>query len=254
LGRLKKPSALPFAALYHPPWDYGIVFALRRDTAVAPGGGRSFYSCTYPSGWPIEGGDYGYVYIWLDPQRMCYGSGYGSLRSMAVLALRLTEPTPLVSSSSVGMSAWVGALANIVHNIRRGSSSPPSGRHGRSLTTAPDLPQLLRLGMKGLERIAFSPQLQLRPGGGYAGFGPARWRQRRGEWSQLPKAEVILAVSLVLCGGGFFIAYTQHKQSDSISSRSCCPWRWLAQVTASQRFLAPRPISETPVGECPGRR
>jgi hypothetical protein len=47
---------------------------------------------------------------WLDPQRMRYGSGYGALRSLAVLALRLTEPTPLVSSSSVGTLAWVGAL------------------------------------------------------------------------------------------------------------------------------------------------
>jgi hypothetical protein len=46
---------------------------------------------------------------------MRYGSGYGSLRSLAVLALRPTEPTPLVSSSLVGTSAWVGALANIVH-------------------------------------------------------------------------------------------------------------------------------------------
>jgi hypothetical protein len=149
LGWLKNPLALPFAALHHPPWDYGIVFALRRDTAVAPGGGRSFYSCTYPSGWPIEGGDYSYVYTWLDPQRMRYGSGHGSLQSLAVLALRSTEPTPLVSSSSVGTSAWVGALANIVHNIRRGSSLPPSGRPGRSLTTETDLPQLLRLGMGG---------------------------------------------------------------------------------------------------------
>ncbi len=65
----------------------------------------------------------------------------------------------------------------------------------------------------GLERIAFSPQLRLHPGGGYAGVGLARWQQRRGEWSQLPKAEVDLAVSLVLYGGGIFIAYTQHKQS-----------------------------------------
>jgi hypothetical protein len=149
LGRLKNPLALPYAALHHPPWDYGIVFALRQDTAVAPGGGRSFYSCTYPSGWPIEKGEYSYVYTWLDPQRMCYGSGYGSLRSLAVLALRSSWPTPLVSSSSVGTLAWVGALANIVHNIRRGSSSPPSGRHDRSLTTETDLPQLLRLGMGG---------------------------------------------------------------------------------------------------------
>jgi hypothetical protein len=169
LGRLKKPSALPSAALHHPPWDYGIVFGLRWDTAVAPGGGRSFYSCTYPSGWPIEGGDYSYVYTWLDPQRMRYGSCYGSLQSLAVLALRLTEPMPLVWSSSVGKPAWVGALANIVHNIRRGSSLPPSGRHGRSLLTEPDLPQLLRLGM-GRPRA-------------YSIFTPttasSRWRLRR---------------------------------------------------------------------------
>jgi hypothetical protein len=51
---------------------------------------------------------------------MRYGSGYGSLRSLAVLALRLKEPTPLVTSSSVGTLAWVGALPNIVHNIRGG--------------------------------------------------------------------------------------------------------------------------------------
>ncbi len=51
---------------------------------------------------------------------MPYGSGYGSLRSLAVLALHLKEPTPLVTTSSVETSAWVGALANIVHNIRGG--------------------------------------------------------------------------------------------------------------------------------------
>jgi hypothetical protein len=40
---------------------------------------------------------------------------------------------------------------------------------------------------------------------------------------------------------GLFIAYTQHKQSvTSISSRSCCPWRWWAQVMASQRLLVRR--------------
>ncbi len=37
------------------------------------------------------------------------------------------------------------------------------------------------------------------------------WRRRRGEWSQLPKAEVVLAVGLVLYSGGLFIANTQHK-------------------------------------------
>ncbi len=178
---------------------------------------------------------------------MSYGSGYGSLRSLAVLVPRLTEPTPLISSSSVGTSAWVGALANIVHNIMRGSSSPSSGR----LKTVLDLPHLLHLVMGRSQcDIAFSPQLWFHPGGGCAGVGPARWR---GEWSQLPKGEVVLAVSLVLYSGGFFLTYTQHKQSDSISSRSCCPWRWWAQVTASQRFLAPRPIGERSVG-CPGRR
>ncbi len=85
MGRLKKPLALPFAALHHPLWDYGIVFALRRDTAIAPGRGRSFYSCTYPSSWPMEGGDYSDVYTWLDPQRTRYGFGYGSPWSPAGL-------------------------------------------------------------------------------------------------------------------------------------------------------------------------
>jgi hypothetical protein len=42
LDRLKKPPALPFAALHHLLWDYGIVLALQRDTAAAPGRGRSF--------------------------------------------------------------------------------------------------------------------------------------------------------------------------------------------------------------------
>ena len=70
------------------------------------------------------------------------------------------------------------------------------------------------------------------------------WRWRRGEWSQLPKTEVVLAVGPVLYGGGRIIANTQHKQSvTSISSRSCRPWRWCAQVTASQRFLAPCPMT-----------
>ncbi len=44
------------------------------------------------------------------------------------------------------------------------------------------------------------------------------------------------------------LIHNRNRPIHSISSRSCCPWRWLAQVTASQRFLAPRPIGETPVG------
>jgi hypothetical protein len=30
----KKPPALPFAAFHHPPWDYGIIFALRLETLL----------------------------------------------------------------------------------------------------------------------------------------------------------------------------------------------------------------------------
>jgi hypothetical protein len=31
---LKKPPVLPFAAFHHPPWDYGIVFALWSETPL----------------------------------------------------------------------------------------------------------------------------------------------------------------------------------------------------------------------------
>ncbi len=68
---------LPFAALHHLLWDYGIVFALWRDTDVALGGGRSFYDCIIPSGWPIGGGVSSTVYNGLYPQRTRYGFGYG---------------------------------------------------------------------------------------------------------------------------------------------------------------------------------
>jgi hypothetical protein len=49
-----------------------------------------------------------------------YGFGYGSLRSPAMLVLRLAEPSPFALTSSVGTPASDGALVNIVHNIRRG--------------------------------------------------------------------------------------------------------------------------------------
>jgi hypothetical protein len=241
LGRLKYPSALPYAALHHPPWDYGIVFALRRDTAETPGGGRSFHSCIYASSWPIEGGDYGYVYTWLDPQRRRHSFGYGSLRSLAVLAPRSAWPMPLVPSSSVGTSAWMGALANIVHDIRRGlPSSPPSGRPGRSLTTLTDLPQLLRLGMGGPRAYSiFHPNY---------GFIPVAAAPVDGTVATAARRMVATSEG----GGrpcrqsrplrrGLFIAYTQHKQLvTSISSCSCRPWRWWAQVTASQQLLVRR--------------
>jgi hypothetical protein len=74
------------------------------------------------------------MYAWLDLQRMNNGFGYGSLRSLAGLILLPAEPSPFASSSSVGALASYVALVIIVYNIRRGSSSPPSGCHGRSLT------------------------------------------------------------------------------------------------------------------------
>ncbi len=60
------------------------------------------------------------MYTWLDPQRNCYGFGYGGPWSLAVLILRPAEPSPLAVPSSVGASASDGALVIIVYNIRRG--------------------------------------------------------------------------------------------------------------------------------------
>ncbi len=117
----------------------------------------------------------------------------------------------------------MGAPANIIHNIRRGSSSPPSGRPGRSFTTETDLPLCCAWVWGGLERMAF--------------FTPTTASSR-------PLRRWLLQKRI----------HNKNSPIHSISSRSCCPWRWWAQVTASQRFLAPRPIGETPVGECPGRR
>ncbi len=147
------------------------------------------------------------------------------------------EPSPLALASSVLTLALDEVFANIVHNIRRGTSSlPPSGRHG------PDPYHLLRLGMgRAQSTTATTPQQRLRPSGGYASEEPG---------TVATAARRIVATSE---GGGrpcrqsrplrrgFFIANTQHKQSVvSISSRSCCPWRWWTQVTASQRVLARR--------------
>jgi hypothetical protein len=78
----------------------------------------------------------------------CYvclvGSSEDGLRLRLRLRLRLSlvpgstrpspaEHSPFASTSSVETSALDWAFVNIVHNIwREGSSSPPSGRHGRS--------------------------------------------------------------------------------------------------------------------------
>ncbi len=147
---------------------------------------------------------------------------------------------------AVGRDCGFGWRRSSSSSNRRGSSSPSVVATGTLL----DLLHMLCLGMgRAHSDIAFftpttdSSRWRLRRC--WTGI----WRWRRGEWSQLPKAGVVLAVGPVLYGGGRFIANTQHKQSvTSISSRSCRPWRWCAQVTASQRFLAPRPIDETAGG------
>jgi hypothetical protein len=57
------------------------------------------------------------LHVWLDLQKTGYGFGYGSLWSLAVLALLPAVPSPFALASTAGASALDGALANIVHNI-----------------------------------------------------------------------------------------------------------------------------------------
>jgi hypothetical protein len=66
------------------------------------------------------------------------------------------------------------ALVIIVHNIKRGLSSPSSGRHGHSQKTVLELYQLLRLGMGWAQSdIAPTPQqLRLRPSGSHTSEEP----------------------------------------------------------------------------------
>ncbi len=105
MGRLKKPPALSSAALHHLLWDYGIVFTLQQDTAVAPSGGRSYYSRTSLEADLFGGGEPSTVYTWLDPQRTCCDFAYAfpwspaglvhALKGDIVFAARLWEvPAP----------------------------------------------------------------------------------------------------------------------------------------------------------------
>jgi hypothetical protein len=145
---------------------------LRLGTAVAPGGGRSLYSCIYPSNWPF-GGE-------LKVRSVCLvGSSEDRLR----LRLRPSSVPGRAPPSSGGaftlrpavLSAHRlgGALFSFIHNNRRGSSSPPSGRRGRSQKSVKEPSQLLCLGMGWAQSdIAPTPQqLRLRPCGGYASVG-----------------------------------------------------------------------------------
>ncbi len=80
---MKEASGAALCSSPSPALGYGIVFALRRDMAVALGRGRSFYS--YPYWLAYGGGDSSTVYIWLDHQRTRYGFDYGSPWSLAGL-------------------------------------------------------------------------------------------------------------------------------------------------------------------------
>jgi hypothetical protein len=88
-------------------------------------------------------------------------------------------------------------------SIRRGSSLPSSGRPGRSLTTKPDLPQLLHLGMGGPRAysifhpnygfvpVAATPVLD-RHGGDSGEANGRNFRRRR---SPLPSVSSLMAVA-----------------------------------------------------------
>jgi hypothetical protein len=68
------------------------------------------------------------MYVWLDLQRMGYGFGNGSLRSLAVLVLRPTEPSPLASLRPAELRLRMAALVIFVQ--QEGVVLAISGRHG----------------------------------------------------------------------------------------------------------------------------
>ncbi len=173
---------------------------------------------------------------------MGYGFGSGSLWSLAVLVHRLAEPSPFALTSSVGTSAMAGAFI---------TSSTTSGEGDRlrrqvvakgvaNSSTRPF--HVLRLGMGRAQcAIAITPQQRLCPSGGYASEEPGTVATAAGRTVATSEGGGRPCRQSRPLWRGLFIAYTQHKQSEiSISSRSCCPWRWWAQVTASQRLLARR--------------
>ncbi len=109
---------------------------------------------------------------------------------------------------AIGRDCGFGWGRSSSPSVGGGSSSPSVVSTGTVL----DLPHLLRLGMG-------------RAQSGIAFFTPttvsSRWQLRRcwtgtmataaRRWSQLPKAEVVLAVGLVLYGGGLFISLFTTK-------------------------------------------
>jgi hypothetical protein len=127
LGRLKKPPALPFAALHRLLWDYGIVLALWRDMAIALGGGRSFYSCIIPSGWPIWRRRFQHCLYLVGPQRTRYGFGYCSPWSPAGLIHALDEDIAF-SACLWGSTCNGGIVVVAIIHLEWGSSSSSNTR------------------------------------------------------------------------------------------------------------------------------
>ncbi len=115
---------------------------------------------------------------------------------------------PLPHCRWSGLRLRMGAL--IIRPLQEGVVFAISGRRGLSTRLASSATPGYG---ESPERNSIFPQLRFLPDDGCAGVGPARWRRRRGEWSQLPKTEVVLAVGLVLYGGGFFISLYTTKNS-----------------------------------------
>ncbi len=210
---------------------------LRPGTAIAPGGGHSLYSCICPSNRPF-GGELFNVFCmpgWIFRRR----------------ELRLRLRLPSVPGHACPLTGGAYALRLVVFGRDAG---PLMGRRQHRLqhqervilatklssraeqTSVLALRLLLCLGMgRAQSAIAITPQQRLRSSGGYASEEPG---------TVATAARRIVATSE---GGGrpsrqsrpeqhwFFNTFTQHKQFATISTRSCCPWRWSAQVTASQR-------------------
>jgi hypothetical protein len=175
------------------------------------------------------------MYVWLDLQNTGYGFGNGSLRSLAVLVLRPAEPTPFALSSSVAI--W-----------------PRMGRSSSSSTTSGEGRLRHQVVGTGVAYISTRPASVAAPG---YGVGPERYcnfasttassQCRLRQWEPGTVATAARRMVATSEGGGrpsrqsrpewrwFLKENTQHKQIATISVRSCCPWRWLAQVAASQR-------------------
>ncbi len=81
----------------------------------------------------------------------------------------------------------------------------------------------------------------------------ARWRRRRGELSQLPKAEVVLAASLAQNGAGFSLPLHNNKQIATISTHAVLGgdgprWQPLNGAGRHARLMARRQLESVLAG------